>query len=137
LKERNHPLKLQIKINGKIYEAEVDILEDDEEQSQPTLPVFHPVPVTYAPVAAASGSHAPDAAAYGGEEKVLRSPVTGLVDHILVRPGQVVAKGELLLVLESMKMETNVTAPRAGTIAAIAAQQGHSVKTGDILVAFA
>jgi oxaloacetate decarboxylase alpha subunit len=59
------------------------------------------------------------------------------VDHILVRPGQVVAKGELLLVLESMKMETNVTAPRAGTIAAIAAQQGHSVKTGDILVAFA
>ena len=130
-------MKLQIKINGKIYEAEVDILEEDEEQNPPALPAFQPAPVTYAPVAVAAGPHAPDASAYGGEEKVLRSPVTGLVVRIAARPGMTVAKGALLLVLESMKMETNITAPYDGTIAAITAQQGHSVKTGDILAAFA
>ncbi len=128
-------MKLQIKINGKIYEAEVEVIEDDE-QSHPALPTFQPAPVTYVPIAVGTGSHAPDASGFGGEQKVLRSPVTGLVVRVNALPGQAVEKGTLIMVLESMKMETNITAPGSGTIKTITVGEAQSVKIGEILVAF-
>jgi methylmalonyl-CoA carboxyltransferase small subunit len=129
-------LKLQITINGKAYEADVQVLEDDEVVPHAALPTFQPVPVTYAPVAVGAGSHAPDASIFGGEQKVLRSPVTGLVVRVEAQAGQPVQKGNLLVVLESMKMETNITALGAATIKSITVEQGQSVKTGEILVVF-
>jgi len=129
-------VKLQIKINGKTYEADVQVLDDEDLPVQPALPVFQPAAVTYAPVTASAGSHAPSAAPYGGEQKVLRSPVNGLVVRMVAEDGQQVQKGTLLMVLESMKMETNITTPGVGTVKSILVTQGQSVKTGDILVAF-
>ena len=129
-------MKLQIKINGKTFEADVQILEDDEAAPHASLPAYHPAPVTYAPVAVGVGSHAPDASGFGGEQKVLRSPVTGLVVRVNSQPGQTVEKGTLIMVLESMKIETNITAPGVGTIKSITVAQGQSVKIGQILVAF-
>jgi methylmalonyl-CoA carboxyltransferase small subunit len=129
-------VKLEIKINGKTYEADVQILEDDEEPALSTLPAFLPPPVTFAPVTATAGSNFPDATPYGGEQKVLRSPVNGLVVRVSSEAGLPTQKGTLLMVLESMKMETNITTPGVGTVKSVLVEQGQSVKTGDILVAF-
>jgi len=129
-------VKLQIKINGKTYEADVQILEDDDIPVLPALPAFQPPPVTIAPVTAGVGSNFPDASPFGGEQKVLRSPVNGLVVRVNAQAGQEAAKGELLMVLESMKMETNITTPGIGKVKSALVEQGQSVKTGDILIAF-
>lgn len=129
-------MKLEIKINGKTYHADVQILEDDETEIASVLPAFQPPPVTIAPVTATAGSNFPDATPYGGEQKVLRSPVNGLVVRIISEVGQTTEKGTLLMVLESMKMETNITTPGVGTVKSILVEQGQSVKTGDLLVVF-
>ena len=63
-----------------------------------------------------------------------RSPVTGLVIKVNAQPGQSVKEHELLLVLEAMKMETNVTAPHAGIVKKIHVASGDSVKPNQILV---
>jgi methylmalonyl-CoA carboxyltransferase 1.3S subunit len=117
-------LKLQITIDGKAYEVEVEVVED-EEAATPSYT-----------------QHATHTAArpnsYGGiwesNGKVCRSPVTGLVIKVNVEPGQSVKEGELMLVLEAMKMETNVTAPHAGIVKNIHVAPGDSVKTNQVLV---
>ena len=53
---------------------------------------------------------------------------------VRVQPGQAVAAGDVVLVLEAMKMETNVSAPRAGRIVSIAVQEGTQVRKGDPLL---
>jgi len=117
-------LKLQITIDGKAYEVEVEVVEDEDSPAPNHTP------------------HATHTAArlnsYGGvwesDGKVCRSPVTGLVIKVNAQPGQSVKAHELLLVLEAMKMETNVTAPHAGIVKKIHVAPGDSVKTNQILV---
>jgi len=64
----------------------------------------------------------------------IKSPLSGNIFHIKVAAGQQVNEGDVLLVLEAMKMETNVTAARSGTVASIAVSVGDSVKVGDTLL---
>ena len=71
---------------------------------------------------------------WDGDGKVCRSPVTGLVIKVNVQPGQRVKEDELMLVLEAMKMETNVTAPRAGTVKSVHVAPGDSVKMNQVLM---
>jgi methylmalonyl-CoA carboxyltransferase small subunit len=70
------------------------------------------------------------------EERVCRSPVSGIVVRIAVQPGQTLQVGDILLVLEAMKMETNITAPVPGKVAVIKVDPGESVQAGQILVEF-
>ena len=65
------------------------------------------------------------------------APLAGNVWKVLVQPGQQVAEGDVVLILEAMKMETEVRAPRAGTIGSIAAAEGSAVKVGDTLYTLA
>jgi len=60
----------------------------------------------------------------------------GLVIKVNVQPGQTVAENELMMVLEAMKMETNVTAPHAGTVKAVHVKPGDSVKVEQLLIEF-
>lgn len=117
-------MRLQITIDGKTYEVEVEALEDDEAPSSGDTP-HHP-------------NAESRARSYGGvwdsEGKVCRSPVTGLVIKVNVQPGQRVREDELMLVLEAMKMETNVTAPHAGTVKSVHVAPGDSVKVNQVLV---
>ena len=83
-----------------------------------------------APVAPAADSKPVD------EEKVCRSPVSGIVVRVAAQVGQSLQTGDILLVLEAMKMETNITAPSAGKIAAIRVNQGDSVQAGQVVVEF-
>jgi methylmalonyl-CoA carboxyltransferase small subunit len=127
-------LKLLIRIDGKAYEAEVEILEDEGSAQAPgSGPYAAPHPATHVP---AGGYTASRGSMWDADGKVCHSPVTGLVIKINARPGQTLQRGELILVLEAMKMETNVTAPREGTVKAVSVAQGDSVKIGDVLVEF-
>ena len=70
------------------------------------------------------------------EDKVCRSPVSGIVVRVAAQVGQSLQKGDILLVLEAMKMETNITAPAAGKIKSLSVNQGDSVQAGQVVVEF-
>jgi biotin carboxyl carrier protein len=121
-------LKLRITIAGITYEAEVEVLEE-EEASAPYVP---PSPayshaVNYPPSTASTIDDNPS-------DRICRSPVTGLVIRVPVEPRQTVEAGELLLVLEAMKMETHVTAPRSGIVHKVHVEPGNSVKVNQPLI---
>ena len=120
-------MKLQITIDGKSYAVDVEVLEDDNLERQQYGP--------YHGGSANAGSHPPS---YGGtwdaEGRVCRSPLMGLAIKVNVAPEQAVAAGQLLIVLEAMKMETNVTAPRAGTVKSVHVAAGDSIKANQVLI---
>lgn len=120
-------MKLQIKIDGKTYAAEVDVLEEEQSEKLPgyTPPTTLPAPGAYVP----SQTHSLPAA----NEKEYRSPLTGLVVKVNVREGQSVEANEVLMVLEAMKMETNITAHHAGKVKSVSVQAGASVKPHQLL----
>lgn len=128
-------MKLRITIDGKVYEAEVEILED-EESEHPYVP-YAPGPVTYSPPPV-SFTPAPasvfESSTDGG--KLCRSPVTGLVIQVNAEPGQLVQPNDVLMVLESMKMENQITAKHAGTVKSVNVVPGNSVKVQQVLLEF-
>jgi methylmalonyl-CoA carboxyltransferase small subunit len=129
-------LKLRITIDGKAYEAEVEILED-EESEHPYVP-YTPAPESYTPPPLPVVPAAPRIAndPINDPGKVCRSPVTGLVIKVSVEPGQRVEPNDVLVVLESMKMENNVMATHAATVKSIKAMPGSSVKVNQVLLEF-
>ena len=121
-------MKLQITIDGRAYAVDVEVLEDEESQQTPSFA---------APYAAhgAGGGHTQSASGvWDAEEKACHSPVMGLVIKVNVEPGQTVEEGALILVLEAMKMETNVTAPRAATVKSVHVKPGDPVKVNQLLM---
>ena len=91
-------------------------------------------PVAAAPAAAAPAP-APAAALAAGE--VVKSPMPGNILKINVTLGQKVKEGDVLIVLEAMKMENEIVAPKAGSVAQIAVSKGQVVETGSPLVVIA
>jgi oxaloacetate decarboxylase alpha subunit len=65
------------------------------------------------------------------------SPLAGHILRLKVRPGQAVQSGEVILLLEAMKMETEIRAPAAGTVQAVAVKEGDAVQVGDTLILLA
>jgi methylmalonyl-CoA carboxyltransferase small subunit len=130
-------LKLQIGIDGKSYEVDVEVLEDDARPRQASYVPQQPLPaaVQSVPVAVAQ-AQAPAAAEVAGEDKLFRSPVTGIVINVNVEPGQLIQANQPIMVLEAMKMETNVTAHSAGKVKNVRVAQGDSVKVGQVVVEF-
>ena len=125
-------MKYKVTLNNRAYEVEVEagqaMLVDEYEAYAPA-PAAVPAPVAAAP-AAASVSAAPALAA--GE--VVKSPMPGNILKINVTVGQKVNEGDTLLVLEAMKMENEIAAPKAGTVAQIIVSKGAVVETGAPLV---
>lgn len=125
-------MKYKVTLNNRTYEVEVEagqaMLVDEYEAYAPA-PAAVPAPVAAAP-AAASVSAAPALAA--GE--VVKSPMPGNILKINVTVGQKVNEGDTLLVLEAMKMENEIAAPKAGTVAQIIVSNGAVVETGAPLV---
>lgn len=124
-------MKLKITIDDRVYEVEVEASEPEPE----------PLPaISYAMHAAAPRvvAGAPPAEPEGDvdEAKVCRSPINGVVVKVVAQVGQNIQEGDTLLVLEAMKMETNITAPRAGKVAKIRVEQGKGVTAGQVLVDF-
>jgi biotin carboxyl carrier protein len=127
-------LKLQIGIDGKTYEVEVEVLEDDAQQRLPNLGSYQPLPASAPPTAAAGAPSQASAAEETAEEaKLCRSPVTGIVIKVNLQPGQTIQANEPIMVLEAMKMETNVTAHSAGKVKNVRVAQGDSVKINQVV----
>lgn len=130
-------MKLQIGIDGKSYEVEVEITEDD------TAPKPHYIPaqaattvLSAAPVAAGAAHRSAADEGPVDEGKVCRSPIAGMVTRVNVQEGQQIQPNDLLLVLEAMKMETNVTSPVAGKVKKVRVAQSDGVQLHQILVEF-
>ena len=85
--------------------------------------------------AGAASADAPDAAGGTGEE--VPAPLTGTITNVLVNPGEDVQAGQVVLLLEAMKMETEVQAPRAGKVVSVRVRVGDPVHTGDALLLLA
>jgi oxaloacetate decarboxylase (Na+ extruding) subunit alpha len=99
--------------------------------------VTHLAPINGAPMTmggSASGSAAPVAA--GGGEPVA-SPLAGNLFKVLIQAGDHVEEGDLVIILEAMKMETEIRAPKTGTIGSVTAKEGNAVKVGDTLYTIA
>ncbi|MBR7162702.1 MAG: biotin/lipoyl-binding protein [Clostridia bacterium] len=124
----------KVTLNGKIYEVEVEQGEAViQAEYDAALPVATPA-VAEAPVASAPQS-APTAApvAVGGGEPV-KSPFPGNVNAVKVTAGQQVNAGDVVAIVEAMKMENEITAHKAGKIGQVLVQKGATVETGAVLV---
>ncbi|MDO9600492.1 MAG: biotin/lipoyl-containing protein [Azoarcus sp.] len=133
-------MKLRITIDDKTYEVDVEVAETDHASLPPAYPIGS---ARLAGSAASSAAHPAVGTAAGSppvppanESKVCRSPVSGVVVKVLAVAGNSIEAGDSLLLLEAMKMETNITAPLAGVIAAVNFKAGDHVQTGDVLVEF-
>ena len=122
--------KFIVNVNGNSYEVAVE-----EVSAAGSAPIAAPAPVQApapAPAAAPAQAPAPKAAVPAGGTKV-EAPMPGNVLDIKVSNGQAVKEGDLLVILEAMKMENEIFAPCAGTVTVVAAK-GSTVNTGDVLV---
>lgn len=112
-----------ITVNGNVYDVTV------EEGASASVPA-----AAQAAKPAAAPKAVKKAAAAGGQGSVkVNAPMPGKILSVKVNEGQAVKKGEVVLVLEAMKMENEVVAPEDGTIASINCSAGDSVEAGDVL----
>ncbi len=128
-------MKYKVTLNGRTYEVEVEagkaMLLDEYEAiapaapTAPTAPAAAPVPATPA---------APAAPAVTGAGEVVPSPMPGNILKVNVAAGQAVKSGEVLCVLEAMKMENEIMAPKDGTVTQVLVSKGSTVETGAPLV---
>lgn len=130
-------MKLNITIDGKTYEIEVEASEPEQSGPVPgALGVNPGAPSLRVPAGTPPALFPTAAPAPVKEEKVCRSPVTGIVVRLAAQVGQSIQANDVLVVLEAMKMETSITAPSAGKVAAIRVKQGDAVKSGQVVVEF-
>ena len=129
-------MKLQIGIDGKSYEVEVEITQDDAAPRPHYIPAQPTATVLSAAAPAAGVPEAAADASVADETKVCRSPIAGMVTRVNVQPGQQIEPNDLLLVLEAMKMEANVTSPVAGKVKNVTVAQGDGVQLHQVLVEF-
>ena len=129
-------MKYKVTLNGRTYEVEVEhgkaMLLDEYAANAPAAPVA--APVAAAPVAAPAAAPAASGVTVSGGQSVT-APMPGNILKVNVSVGQTVKEGDLLCVLEAMKMENEIYAPCAGTISAVPVSKGSTVNTGDLLVA--
>jgi len=127
-------MKYEISLNGRTYEVEVELaqpMQMDEfltyapATAAPVQEVAAPAPVaapqTAAPVATGSG-------------ETVSSPMPGTILKVNVTAGQAVKEGDVLCILEAMKMENEIMAPKSGTVTQVLTAKGSSVDTGAPLV---
>lgn len=134
-------MKYKVTLNNRTYEVEVEegkaMLIDEYEAYAPAAPApVAAAPVAAAPAAASAAPAAPAGAALAAGE-VVKSPMPGNILKVNVAQGQKVNEGDVLIVLEAMKMENEIVATKSGTVAQIVTAKGAVVETGAPLVVIA
>lgn len=135
-------MKYKITLNGKTYEVEVEegqaMLVDEYEAYKPAAPAAAPAPApAAAPAAAPAPAVAPAAPTAVAAGEVVAAPMPGNILKVNCSQGQAVKAGDILVVLEAMKMENEILAPRDGTVAQVVTTKGAVVDTGAPLVVLA
>ena len=120
--------KFNIKVNGKSYEVEVE----EVNTSVVSAPAVQNNPQP--PVAAAPQPSKPLTSAPPTGSASITAPMPGNIISVKVKVGDVVKAGDVLCILEAMKMENEIMAPKAGTVASVHVEAGNAVNNGDVLV---
>lgn len=130
-------MKYKVTLKGRTYEVEVEageaILLDEYEAIAPSAPAAAPVaaPAAAAPAAAPA---APAAPVVTGAGEAVNAPMPGNILKVNVTAGQAVKSGDVLCILEAMKMENEIMAPKDGTVTQVLVSKGNTVDTGAPLV---
>ena len=128
-------MKYEIKFNGRTYEVEVQLAEPmtvgEFQTYAPAAPAAPAAPVAAAPAAAPAAAAAP---AVTGAGEAVTAPMPGNILKVNVQQGQAVKAGDVLVVLEAMKMENEIMAPKAGTVTQVLVSKGATVDTGAPMV---
>ena len=123
----------RVSLNGKVYEVEVEhgeaMIKSEFEAAAPTPQA---APAQSAPQAAPVQSAQPSAPS--GSASAVVAPMPGNINAVKVATGQAVKKGDVLIILEAMKMENEIVAPKDGKVGQVFVQKGVSVQTGAPLV---
>lgn len=134
-------MKYKITLNDKVYEVEVEKGEAaiTAEYAATEIPAPAPAPVAVpapAPVAAPAPAPAPAPAAAPvatGEGETLLAPMPGNILEVNVKAGDTVKAGQIVAILEAMKMENELLAPVDGVVTAVGVAKGATVNTGDLI----
>ena len=128
-------MKYKVTLNGRTYEVEVEhgkaMLIDEYAANAPAAAPAA-APVAAAPVAAAPAAAAAPAVTGAGE--AVTAPMPGNILKVNVNVGDAVKEGQVLVVLEAMKMENEIMAPKDGTVTQVVVSKGSTVDTGAPLV---
>lgn len=120
--------KYNITVNGNTYEVEVEELDSQASPQRPQVatqqaqPQSAPKPQPQKPQTAPAGSGA------------ISAPMPGTINDVRVKVGDSVKKGQVLLILEAMKMENEIMASSDGTVKSVSVSKGASVSAGDALI---
>lgn len=129
-------MKLKITVHGVAYEVEVEVLDAGDGFPPPSAAV-RPRPKqsnTPAGGPAPAAKKAPSGGSSG--EGGVASPIAGTILEIKCKAGDSVTQGQVLLVIEAMKMKTSIAAPAAGTVKRVPVAVGDSVRENQMLVEF-
>ena len=129
-------MKYIITLNGKQFAVEVERGKAAAQYMGPAAPApAAPAPAAPAAPAAAAPAAAPAAPAGAGEP--VKAPMPGNILDVRVSAGQTVRAGDILLILEAMKMENEIVAPKDGTLTSVCVSRGQVVETGAVLCTLA
>ena len=125
-------MKYELKLNGRTYEVEVELAEPMQMQE---FQSYAPVPTApAAPIVETAPAAVPAAPSVTGDGECVDAPMPGTILKVNVAVGQTVKEGDLLVILEAMKMENEIFAPKGGTVSQVLVEKGAAVNTGEPLV---
>ncbi len=134
-------MKLRISVRGESYEVDVEVLDPGEaflgSSALPDVRTLRPAAPAPEPVVPARAAAQPAAPVARGGGNELLSPVAGTIVEVCCAVGDEVKAGQTLLVIEAMKMNTDIKASAAAKIASISAKSGVAVREGEPLITFA
>ena len=120
-------MKYIVTLNGKDYEVDVNELDEAEVKSVRESKPSKPAPASSAPASQSVKSSSE------GEGTPVKSPMPGTILKVIAGQGQTVKAGDVIIILESMKMENEIAAPVSGVINKVSVENGDNVATDDVL----
>ena len=115
---------LKITVNGTVYDVKVEEVEENSNESIENNKNFHKKPM----------DNNVNSIENNEIKEIVKAPISGSVVAVNVQNGDSVKRGDVLMVIEAMKMENEIVAPQDGTVATVECAVGDSVETGKVLV---